>query len=196
MSDAMQAVLTRGERLQREEARRLGLWMFLATVTMLFAAFTSAYIVRRSGDDWQRVALPPMLWFSTTALAASSGALEAAWRWGARAAWITASAAMAAAVSLGAGFLLGQAMAWRQLMAAGLFLPATPHSSFLYMLTGVHALHVTAALLVLAWGAVHTWTGTGARDQPRWIAAMRTCRTFWHFLLGVWIYLFALLATL
>ena len=62
----------------RDDQLKLGLWMFLATVTMLFAAFTSAYIVRRSGSDWRPVALPSVLWWNTAVLAASSVAVEIA----------------------------------------------------------------------------------------------------------------------
>src|SRR3954469_5764196 len=79
----------------REDVLRLGLWLFLATVTMLFAAFTSAYIVRRSGADWASSALPSILWLNTALLAASSVALEAG-AWGAkRNRWTTANAALA-----------------------------------------------------------------------------------------------------
>ena len=179
---------------RREDLVRLGLWMFLATVTMLFAAFTSAYIVRRSGTDWQRIALPSVLWLNTLMLALSSVALEAA-RWGGtRSRWRAASVAFAAAIVLGLAFLGGQVLAWRQLIAAGLYAPASPHGSFFYMLTGVHGLHIVAALAVLAWGAARTWTGAGRRDRRRWTALVGICRTFWHFLGGVWVYLFVLLS--
>jgi cytochrome c oxidase subunit 3 len=181
---------------RREETAQLGLWMFLATVTMLFAAFTSAYLVRQGGDDWQRVELPGILWVSTLVLAASSVAVERARRSAEQRHWTHASAAMACALTLGVGFLAVQAIAWRALMAAGVYLPATPHSSFFYMMTGVHATHVLAALLVLLWGAIRTWDGTGRRDPARWRATMSRCRTFWHFLLGVWIYLFVMLSVI
>jgi len=179
---------------RREDLVRLGLWIFLATVTMLFAAFTSAYIVRRSGTDWQRIALPSVLWLNTLILAASSLALEVA-RWsGTGGRWRATNAAFAAAIALGLAFLGGQVLAWRQLMAVGLYAPASPHSSFFYMLTGVHGVHIVAALAVLAWGAVKTWTSAGRRDPRRWTAMIGICRTFWHFLGGVWIYLFILLS--
>jgi cytochrome c oxidase subunit 3 len=178
---------------RREEIDQLGLWIFLATVTMLFAAFTSAYLVRQGGDDWSRVALPPVLWVSTTMLAVSSAAVERGSRCGRHGRWTAASAAMAAAVLLGGAFLVAQALAWRSMIAAGVYLPATPHSSFFYMMTGAHAVHVAAALIVLLWGAIVTWNGTGERDVRRWRSTMSTCRTFWHFLLGVWLYLFMLL---
>jgi cytochrome c oxidase subunit 3 len=180
----------------REEVNQLGLWMFLATVAMLFAAFTSAYLVRQGGDDWRRVELPSILWLSTMVLIASSAAVEAADPCARRGWWTAASAAMGAAVALGAVFVIAQAIAWRSLTAAGVYLAATPHSSFFYMMTGAHAVHVVAALVVLQWGAIRTWDGTGRRDPHRWRATMSRCRTFWHFLLGVWLYLFAILSWL
>ena len=166
----------------REDHQKLGLWMFLATVTMLFAAFTSAYIVRRSGSDWRHVALPPILWVNSGVLLASSIAVEFAHLQCARGRWRASTAAMLVACALGLVFLGGQVVAWRQMVASGVYLPTSPHSSFFFMLTGVHAVHVVAALAVLAWG---TWT-----------LRLSVCRTFWHYLGGVWIFLFALVTWL
>jgi cytochrome c oxidase subunit 3 len=181
---------------RRAEINQLGLWMFLATVAMLFAAFTSAYLVRQGGDDWSRVELPAILWVSTIVLVLSSAAVEGSRKWAGRGRWRRASWSMGAAMVLGVAFLAAQAVAWRSLMAAGVYLPATPHSSFFYMMTGAHAIHVVAALIVLLWGAVKTWDGTGRRDLRRWRSTMATCATFWHFLLGVWLYLFGVLTVL
>ena len=83
----------------REDQVKLGLWLFLATVTILFAAFTSAYIVRRSGSDWRPVALPSILWLNSLVLAASSVAVEIAnWR-GSRGAWTSSVVAMVVGVA-------------------------------------------------------------------------------------------------
>jgi cytochrome c oxidase subunit 3 len=177
----------------REDQLKLGLWMFLATVTMLFAAFASAYVVRRSGSDWLHVPLPPILWWNTLVLAASSVAVEAA-GWlgrpkGRHYSWSTA--AMFVAFALGVAFLAGQAEAWRQLRDAGVYLPTSPHSSFFFMLTGAHAVHVVAALAVLAWGAAGA---ISIRNPRRWSMRMTICRTFWHYLGGVWLFLFALVS--
>ena len=174
----------------REEQVRLGLWMFLGTVTMLFAAFTSAYIVRRSGSDWRHVALPSILWLNSLVLAASSLALEAARLNGERSRWRASIAAVLTALLLGVGFLAGQVAAWRQMVAAGVYLPTSPHSSFFYMMTGAHAVHVAAALVVLAWGGAATMRGS--QNPGRWAARMALCRTFWHYLGAVWLFLFAL----
>ena len=176
----------------REEQVRLGLWMFLATVTMLFAAFTSAYIVRRAGSDWHAVALPSILWWNTAALAASSLAVEWAERAGRQRRWTLALAATLAALKLGFVFLAGQVVAWREMTQAGVYLQSNPHSSFFFMMTGAHAAHIVAALAVLGWGAVRTWRA--ARDPQGWPAAFGLARTFWHFLGFVWVFLFALVS--
>src|SRR4051812_746927 len=176
----------------REDQVKLGLWLFLGTVTMLFAAFTSAYIVRRSGSDWRHVALPMTLWINTLVLGASSLAVEIAGVWGGRGRWRSSAIAMLTAFALGVAFVGGQVIAWRQMVAAGVYLPTSPHSSFFFMLTGAHAVHVVAALVVLAWGAAVTRSGAAS---PRvWAARMSLCRTFWHFLGGVWLFLFALVS--
>jgi len=175
----------------RDNQLRLGLWMFLATVAMLFAAFASAYIVRRSGSDWRPLTLPSILWLNTSVLAASSVAVERANRSGRRARWTAASTAFGLAVLLGLAFLAGQAVAWRRLAAAGVYLPSNPYSSFFYVLTGAHAVHVGAALIVLLWGWRHTRSALA--DPRRWPVRMDLCRTFWHFLGGVWLFLLALM---
>lgn len=182
------------EQESREDVVRLGLWIFLGTVTMLFAAFTSAYIVRRSSGDWRPVALPSLLWLNTAALVLSSGAVEGARWWGERGRWRAASIAFGAAVGFGLGFLVGQWFAWGQLAAAGVYLPTSPHASFFYMMTGAHAVHVLAALALLVWTAVATWTGAGRRAPRQWRLLMSVCRTFWHYLGAVWVYLFFFLS--
>jgi len=176
----------------REDQLRLGLWMFLATVTMLFAAFASAYIVRKSGSDWRHVALPSVLWINTAVLGASSAALGVAAPLGRRARWDAAIAAFAAAVAGGLGFLAGQVAAWQQLAAAGVYVASGPHGSFFFVLSGAHAVHIVAALSVLAWGLALTCTRP--TDMRAWSASIALCRTFWHFLGVVWVLLFALVS--
>ena len=180
------------EIMLREDQLRLGLWMFLATVTMLFAAFASAYIVRRSGSDWQRVALPAILWTNTMWLAASGVALEVANYLGRRRRWALAVAGCSAALLGGTAFLGGQIAAWRQLIAAGVYLPTSPHSSFFFMITGAHAVHIVAALAVLVWGLARTRAAVA--DPRAWAVQMELCRTFWHYLGVVWVCLFALVS--
>lgn len=174
---------------ERWHLREIGLWMFLGTLVMLFAAFTSAIVVRRSSTDWVEVALPPVLFLNTLVLAISSATLERAKRMGVaspRAAlkWILATCA------LGVLFCIGQVEAWRELAATGVFLPSTPSASFFYVLTGLHALHLIAALACLGYLLAKTWRRAEVREWPYRAGAVAT---FWHFLTAVWVYLLLVL---
>lgn len=171
---------------RREDSVRLVMWMFLATVAMLFAAFSSAYIVRRSGTDWTRIDLPNLLWANTLVLCLSSVALEVGSWGGARRRWRLALWGLGGALVLGIGFLIGQVRTWQQLQFAGIYLPSSPHSSFFYLLTGAHGVHVVAALAVLGY-AGFVATGSARVDTRRWSNATGLARPFWHFLLGVWL---------
>ena len=190
---------------EREQLLEFGVWMFLATVAMLFAAFTSAYLVRRAGADWRPVPLPGVLGVNTLVLAVSSAAVEMGRRAAERGRWRPARAGFVAAFALGVGFLAGQLGAWRALDGAGFVVSTLPQSAFFYMLTGVHAVHLVAGLVVLAatlpalgarGGAPR---GAGSGGAPGAVpvspaARARLAATFWHFFGALWIYLYALLA--
>jgi cytochrome c oxidase subunit 3 len=170
---------------------QFGLWAFLGTVTMLFIGFTSAYIVRRTGIDWRPLPLPRLLWWNTAALLLSSIALEVARR--RRAAldlrglrlWLGATALLASL------FVAGQFQAWRLLRALGFFLSSNPHSSFFYMLSGVHLFHLGGGLV---WFALVLYRLRGPRYAPA--AGGRTLSlfaTYWHFLGLLWVYVLVLI---
>jgi cytochrome c oxidase subunit 3 len=171
-------------------AGELALWVVLATVTMLFAGFTSAYLVRRTAWDWVPIYSPPILWVNTALLLLSSVGLELAK--GAQKAgrsdrlrvWLFGSAA------LGVAFVAGQAFAWKQLGAAGIFLPTSPHSSFFFMLTGVHAGHVLGGLAALLYVLGREWR---ARSSQSVAIPLSLSTTYWHFVTGVWLFLYGLL---
>ena len=171
-------------------AAELALWVVLATVTMLFAGFTSAYLVRRTAWDWVPIYSPPILWVNTAVLILSSAGLELAK--GAQKAgradrlrgWLLVS------VGLGLAFIGGQVFAWRQLGSSGILLPTSPHSSFFYMLTGVHAVHVLGGLAGLLYVLGREWRPRASlsADVPLALSA-----TYWHFVTGVWLFLYGLL---
>jgi cytochrome c oxidase subunit 3 len=161
----------------RTDANRTLLAALLATVVMLFTAFAAAYLERSTAQQgWSRVPLPPLLWANTLVLALSSAALELGRRAGRR-------ALLGSAMALGLLFLGLQVVAWRELRAAGVFLPSSPHASFLYVLTAVHGLHLLAALAALA----------AALRRP---AILGLCAGFWHFLGLIWLYVLLILEVL
>jgi cytochrome c oxidase subunit 3 len=169
------------------------MWVFLGTVTMLFAAFTSAYLIRRAAADWVRIDLPTILWLNSVVLVASSLALEAGRASLAKARPEGSARWLGVAALLGLVFLAGQLGGWRQLAGQGIFVPTSPHSSFFYILTGLHGLHVLGGLGLLFFAAGRARRGGEADRIQRLV---RLCTTYWHFLGGLWIFLFLVLSRL
>jgi cytochrome c oxidase subunit 3 len=158
---------------------------------MLFIGFTSAYLVRRGSADWMTLRPPVLLWVNTAALALSSVTLEGARR-RLRASRYGVGTWISATGVFGLLFVAGQVAAWKALAAQGIFLATNPSSSFFYMLTGVHVVHVAAALL---WYAVVFFRVQMRRYEPG-TDALSLFATFWHFLAGVWVYLLFVLFVL
>jgi cytochrome c oxidase subunit III len=156
----------------RARTNELTLLAVLATVTMLFAAFTSAYLIRRTSADWNRFTLPPIMLLNTVVLLASSLTLEFARH--RNRSWL------APTIVLGVIFLIGQIAAWSMLATRGYFLPTSPYAAFLYMLSAVHGLHLIGGLGALLYASRHP-------------SVIGLCAMFWHFLGGLWVYVIALL---
>jgi cytochrome c oxidase subunit 3 len=158
---------------------------------MIFAAFTSAFWVRRGlSDDWAPTVLPPILWANTVVLLVSSVMLQIARRSLKAGKRSEFNRYWTIGTGLGILFLLGQALAWRQLSDAGVFIASNPSSSFFYVLTAAHALHVLGGISALAYvnvKALMLQLGPGKRT------AVDVSALFWHFLDGLWVYLMILL---
>lgn len=203
-----------GERLRRA---RLGLACGLTPILMLFVSFTSAYVVRKGlptldattnqyVHDWLPVNLPwTLLIVNSLVLILSSLTMELARR------DITRQAALAPAARipgvslgrerhfpwlsittvLGVAFLVGQWMAWRALADRGFYVANTPSSSFVYLLTGMHAIHLAGGVIaLLAAGAIALLHRP--LDNRRIVVDVTAW--YWHFMALLWIYVFALLA--
>ena len=172
-----------GSRGASRGASFIGLFVLLAASMMVFAALTWAFVFRRGlSGDWASMPKPPILFVNTAVLLASSFAIEVARR--ALKAGIRSkfNAWWSAGALLGVLFLFGQALAWQQLKDLGIYVATSPSSSFFYILTASHGLHLVgggAALLYVAVGP--------ARRTVIDISAI-----FWHFLDGLWVYLMVL----
>jgi cytochrome c oxidase subunit 3 len=95
---------------------------------------------------------------------------------------------------LGLLFLGGQIQAWKELMELGFYIPTSPHSSFFYVLTGGHALHLFSGLLLLVYVYWRTSTPGRVLDRPNQNDLLRLCATYWHFLALLWMFLFAMIS--
>ncbi|MGB7624597.1 MAG: heme-copper oxidase subunit III [Terriglobia bacterium] len=170
---------------------RLGLWFGLGAILMLFVAFTSAYIYRQGlSFDWQPLSPLPILWFNTAVLVLSSLTFEGARRALRHDLTTSFGRWLGVTTLLGVTFLVGQYMAWAQLAARGVFLGTNPHSSFFYVLTATHAVHLLGGVLALGYvmqGSLHQ------KYTSRSCTAVEVTAVYWHFMDGLWIYLFLLL---
>jgi cytochrome c oxidase subunit 3 len=171
---------------------RFGVWLMLGTMSMMFIGFTSSYMVRRIGADWRPIPLPGILWVNTLVLLGSSAVLEASRR--ALKSWDLPGAQRLLALTgvLGLAFAGGQMLAWRRLAGLGVFLASNPHSSFFYMLTGVHLVHLAGGL---AWFAV-TFTKLRRLAYAPGEDGLGLFAVYWHFVGGLWAYLLLLLYVL
>ena len=174
---------------------RIGMLVSLASIVMLFTSLSSAYIVR-SGlmQDWFPLAVPRVMFGSTALILLSTVSIEIARRKLKQSLADSYSRYLLLTSLLGLGFLVSQLIAWRQLAQQGIYISSHPHSSFFYLLTGAHAVHVAGGLLALGF----LWLRSRRRpDNPRWTmkrqAVADAVSIYWHFMGALWIYLFLLL---
>src|SRR5258706_12125149 len=122
--------------------KKFAMWLFLASVGMLFAAFTSAYIVRQAEGNWVYFELPELFYYTTFIIVLSTVTMQWAY-WSAKKDNLARVKLLVAVTSiLGIAFLVGQVLAWRELVKMSVYLVGNPSGSFLYVLTGVHGVHL------------------------------------------------------
>ena len=170
--------------------KTVALSVFLAVATSVFALFISAYTIRMDEPDWRPVAEPILLWANTAVLVLASIAYH--WTRNAAVSGATERLRTGLAVSgaLTFAFLFGQLVAWQQLSTSGVYVDSNPASSFFYLLTAVHGLHMLGGLWVWARSTMKVWSGADA-DSVR--LSIELCTVYWHFLLLVWVVLFGML---
>ncbi|HSL55165.1 MAG TPA: cytochrome c oxidase subunit 3 [Pyrinomonadaceae bacterium] len=169
---------------------RIGMLVSLASIAMLFTSLSSAYIVRSGVTyDWFPIAVPRVMFGSTALILLSSISIEIARRKLKQGLAATYSKYLLLTGFLGLGFLVSQLIAWRQLAAQGIYISSHPHSSFFYVLTGAHAVHIAGGLLALTF----LWLRSRRFLEAKRQAAADAVSIYWHFMDALWIYLFLLL---
>jgi len=161
---------------------RTGVWVGIAAIVLMVAAFTGALVVRRAEADWIHFRLPLIIYINTLVLFASSTTLERA-----RARLATGSGWLAVTLGLGLLFVMGQVLAWRNLAAQGLFLATSPSAAFVYVLTALHGIHLLGGVAALAYvlGRIRRAQGVAG--------ALDAAALYWHFMGVLWLYLLLLL---
>lgn len=170
--------------------KKFGMWIFVASVMMLFASLTSAYIVRQAEGNWVYFDLPPLLYWTTGIILVSSVTMQMAY-WAAKKDLLDRVKFLVTVTTvLGILFLIGQVLAWRDLVAHSVYFVGNPSGSFLYVLTGLHGLHIVSAIMYLI---IVLFSAYRFKIHSKSLAQIEMCATYWHFLGGLWLYLFIFL---
>jgi len=180
-----------GQRQLAMDPHKFALWLFLVTVTMLFAAFTSAYIVKQSAGSWRTFELPGIFLWNTGILLVSSLTLHLAYGYAKKDNLKLLRIGMVATVILGTLFLVLQIIGWEQLVAMNVFFAGGNASeSFIYIFSGLHGIHLVSGVVFLIVVLVNSFN---YKVHSRNMKTMDMCVTYWHYLDGLWLYLYIFL---
>jgi cytochrome c oxidase subunit 3 len=179
---------------------RVALRFILSIIGILFFLFIITFLSRSqypdfralAGSPWQPFTDTSRLWFNTAVLACASIAMQIGLVSARRGRLNAAVASVSAAVFFTLGFLFAQYLLWQYLQGLGFYLDTNPAESYFYVLTAVHGLHLIGGLVVLAYVVFRVWYDG---DPASLSGPLQLCATYWHFLLGVWLVLFAVLTS-
>ncbi|AGA78357.1 cytochrome c oxidase subunit 3 [Echinicola vietnamensis] len=170
--------------------KKFALWLFIVSVVMIFAAMTSAFIVRQGEGNWLDYDLPSILWYTSGIILLSSASMH----------WAYLSAkndrinhlkiALTITTALGLVFLVGQWFSWVALVERDVYFVGNPAGSFMYVLTGLHAAHLISGVIFLIIVLISSFR---YQIHSKEMNTLEMCATYWHFLGGLWIYLFVFL---
>jgi cytochrome c oxidase subunit III len=179
----------RGDRPVSPSRYYSGIAVAIVAILMFFMALASAFLVRKGSPDWAPLHIPTLIWVNTIILVLSSGTLELAKKRLASADISDYRRFWLVTTVLGLVFLIGQVAAWRILERQGIYLASNPASSFFYIFTGAHALHLLGGVVALLYVALRNF---GKSSISRVVAAEVTSY-YWHFMDALWLFLLALM---
>ncbi|MFD3394963.1 cytochrome c oxidase subunit 3 [Aquirufa sp. OSTEICH-129V] len=166
------------------------MWLFIVSIVMLFAAFTSAYLVRKAEGNWVEFNLPDLFYYSTGVLIASSISMHAALIAAKKDQFNALRLSISITFVLGLLFLVMQYYGWSQLVEMNVYFVGNPSGSFVYVFSGLHGLHLISGLVVLLVALVAAFR---LKINAKALTQIKICSTYWHFLDALWVYLFLFL---
>jgi cytochrome c oxidase subunit 3 len=171
--------------------KKVLLWIGIASIVMLFAALTSGYIVRQAEGNWVVFDLPTPFYVSTVIIFLSSITLHMAIRAVKKDQLKAVKINLIITLALGLAFIFTQFLGWSALVKQGVYFVGNPSGSFLYAISGIHIAHLLGGIISLM---VVSGKSLMGRYNSKNYLGMSLCATYWHFLDGLWIYLFVFLA--
>lgn len=170
--------------------KKFALWLFMVSVVMVFAGLTSAYIVRQAEGNWLEYELPDIFWITSGIAVMSSITLHWAYFSAKKDNFVNLKIGMVLTVLLGILFLVGQWYSWVAMVDRDVFFVGNPSGSFLYVFTGLHAAHLISGVIFLIIVLISTFR---LKVHAKSMDVMEMATTYWHFLGGLWLYLFMFL---
>ena len=171
----------------RIHPHKFTLWVAIGSIIMMFAGLTSAYIVKSNQAGWQTIQMPQVFWYSTATILTSSLVMQMALRAFKQREMNSYRILLACTFALGVAFVILQAIGFRQLWNAGIqFKGSSGSGQFLYVIAGLHALHVLGGIIALMIMFVKAFFG---RTKVYGSVPVEVMATYWHFVDFLWIYL-------
>lgn len=176
----------------RIHPQKFALWTAMASILMMFAALTSAYIVRKAQGNWVELSLPNIFYYSTIILLVSSITLHTSYR-----SFISGNeklykGLLVVSFVLGLSFVVMQYEGWMHLFNMGIDMKGNPSGAFVYVMTGVHALHVLGGIAAILVAMLHAFR-LKYRVTPKRKVRFELVVHYWHFVDILWVYLFVFL---
>jgi cytochrome c oxidase subunit 3 len=166
------------------------MWLFIVSIIMLFAAFTSAYLVRKAEGNWVEFEMPSLFSYSTGVLILSSISMHYSLLAAKKDQFNALRISISITFVLGLLFLIMQFYGWIQLVEMNVFFVGNPSGSFVYVFSGLHGLHLVSGLIVLTFALVAAFR---FKINAKSLTQIKICSTYWHFLDALWLYLFVFL---
>jgi cytochrome c oxidase subunit 3 len=162
-------------------------WLLIVASVMLFASFTSAYIVRRGEGNWLLFDIPSLFAYSTIIVILSSASIQWAYRAAKRDELGQVKISLLVTLLLGISFCISQWLGWKELVANNVHFVGNPSESFFYVISGVHLAHMLGGIIFLI---IIIGKAFYLNVHKKSILSLNLCVTYWHFLGAAWIYLY------
>jgi cytochrome c oxidase subunit III len=184
---------------KRREPFQYLLWLGILSSVFIFTVLLAVYIMRKSGPQWQEVRLPKLFIFSTFAISFSSVTLHIANRSFRSDRFVQYRVYMGTTLTLGVLFVILQLLGWKQLIQAGITTANNPSVGFVYIISGLHILHILGGVAALGWAFVESLKHFSYVDSfvysvnPPNQLKIKLITLYWHFVDVLWLYLFGFL---
>lgn len=177
-------------RVRSMNPKKFALWLFIISVTMIFASLTSAYVVKKAEGNWLIFQFPVSFVYTSILIVLSSVSMHFAYLSAKRNNISNIRIGLVISALLAIAFAVGQYMSWSELVAQDVFFVGNPAGSFIYVFTGLHVAHLVGGLVYLF---IVLSSSFKFKVHSKNLLSIEMCATYWHFLGGLWLYLYIFL---